>query len=133
MWISFSIGIVVILEINLSLFGRSDHKVSRKAALIESGLWVTVTLIFTTWFWMTYGQELGVEFLTGYLVEKSLSIDNLFIILLIFKSFQIPDKYQHRVLFFGLLGAVILRTFFIILVAQILNAFHWVLYIFGFI
>lgn len=133
LWISFSVGIVVLLGIDLSLFGRADQKVSRKTALLESGLWVTVALIFTTWFWKTYGQNLGLEFLTGYLVEKSLSIDNLFIILLIFKSFQIPDKYQHRVLFYGVLGAVVLRTLFIVLGAQLLNAFHWVLYIFGFI
>ncbi len=133
LWISFSVGIIVLLGVDLSLFGRGDHKVSRKAALLESGLWVTISLIFTAWFWNTYGQDLGLEFLTGYLVEKSLSIDNLFIILLIFKSFQIPDKYQHRVLFYGVLGAVVFRTLFIILGAQLLNALHWVLYIFGFI
>lgn len=133
LWISFSVGIVIMLGIDLSLFGRDDHKVSRKAALLESGLWVTVALIFNTWFWFTYGSDLGLEFLTGYLVEKSLSVDNLFVILLIFKSFQIPDKYQHRVLFYGVLGAVVLRALFIILGAQLLHMFHWVLYIFGFI
>lgn len=133
LWISFSVGIIVLLGLDLSLFGRGDHKVSRKVALLESGLWVTIALIFTVWFWNFYGQDLGLEFLTGYLVEKSLSIDNLFIILLIFKSFQIPDKYQHRVLFYGVLGAVVLRTLFIVLGAELLNAFHWVLYIFGFI
>ena len=133
LWISFSVGIVLLLGIDLSLFGRADHKVSWKAALLESSFWISVAIIFTAWFWITYGQDLGLEFVTGYLVEKSLSIDNLFIILLIFKSFQIPDKYQHRVLFYGVLGAVLLRTLFIILGAQLLNAFHWVLYIFGFI
>lgn len=133
LWVSFCIGVVILLGIDLSLFGRSAHKVSRKSALLESGLWITVALTFNTWFWITYGQELGLEFLTGYLVEKSLSIDNLFVILLIFSSFRIPDRYQHRILFFGVLGAIVLRALFIILGAQLLHMFHWVLYIFGFI
>lgn len=131
LWISFSIGILVLLFIDLSLFGRGVHKISRKKALIESGLWVAVALLFNLWFGMNYGRELGVEFLTGYLVEKSLSVDNLFIILLIFGSFRIRDEHQHRVLFYGVLGAIVMRAFFIIVGAQLLNMFHWILYIFG--
>jgi len=131
LWIGFSIGILILLLIDLSLFGRGDHKMSTKKALLESGLWVTIALIFNGWFAYTYGSELGLEFLTGYLVEKSLSVDNLFIIVLIFASFKIPDKYQHRVLFYGVLGAIVLRALFIILGAQLLYAFHWILYVFG--
>lgn len=131
LWVSFCIGIFVLLVIDLSLFGRGSHKVSRKAALLESGLWILVALIFNAWFAYTYGKDLGIEFLTGYLVEKSLSVDNLFVILLIFGSFRIPDKYQHRVLFYGVLGAVVLRAFFIIVGAQLLHYFHWILYVFG--
>ncbi|GIL17843.1 MAG: membrane protein [Oligoflexia bacterium] len=131
LWISFSIGILLLLLIDLSLFGKGSHKVSRKAALIESGIWVGIALIFNFWFSATYGSELGLEFLTGYLVEKSLSVDNLFVILLIFGSFRIPDQYQHRVLFYGVLGAIVLRAFFIIIGAHLLHLFHWVLYIFG--
>lgn len=133
LWISFTIGILVLLVIDLSLFGRGDHKVQTKAALIESGLWIAVSLCFNLWFAFTFGADLGLEFLTGYLVEKSLSVDNLFIILLIFSSFQIPDAYQHRVLFYGVLGAIVLRAVFILFGAHLLNSFHWVLYIFGFI
>lgn len=131
LWITFCIGVFLLLLIDLSLFGRGSHKVSRKKALIESGVWISVALLFNLWFGFAFGKELGLEFLTGYLVEKSLSVDNLFVILLIFSSFRIPDKYQHRVLFYGVLGAIVLRAFFIILGAQLLHLFHWVLYVFG--
>lgn len=130
LWISFSIGIVVLLLVDLSLFGRG-HKISRKTALIESSLWISIALVFNLWFGSTYGTEPGLEFLTGYLVEKSLSVDNLFVILLIFGSLRIPAQFQHRVLFFGVLGAVVLRAFFIIVGARLLHHFHWVLYLFG--
>lgn len=133
LWVAFSLGIIVLLAIDLSLFGRAGHKLSPKKALIESGLWVSVALAFNVWFAMNYGSELGIEFLTGYLVEKSLSVDNLFVILLIFSSFRIPSEHQHRVLFFGVLGAILLRAFFIIVGAQLLHMFHWILYIFGLI
>lgn len=133
LWVSFSVGILVLLLIDLSLFGRGNHKIETKTALLESGIWIAIALSFNVWFAMTFGAELGLEFLTGYLVEKSLSVDNLFVILLIFSSFRIPDAYQHRVLFYGVLGAIILRTLFILVGAHLLHAFHWVLYIFGFI
>lgn len=131
LWIAFCAGIFILLLIDLSLFGKGSHKISRKTALIESGIWVSVALCFNLWFGFTFGKELGLEFLTGYLVEKSLSVDNLFVILLIFSSFRVPEKYQHRVLFYGVLGAIVLRAFFIILGAQLLLLFHWILYIFG--
>lgn len=130
LWISFCVGIFLMLLIDLSLFGKA-HKVSRKAALIESGLWIGVALLFNLWFGYAFGKELGLEFLTGYLVEKSLSVDNLFVIILIFSAFRISEKYQHRVLFYGVLGAIVLRAFFIIIGAQLLYHFHWILYVFG--
>ncbi len=133
LWVSFSIGILILLAIDLSLFGKGEHKVSVKKALLESLGWVSVAILFNIWFAYQYGSELGIEFLTGYLVEKSLSVDNLFVILLIFSAFKIPDKYQHRVLFYGVLGAIILRALFIIVGAHLLQAFHWILYVFGFI
>lgn len=131
LWITFCTGIFILLLVDLSLFRKSDHKTSRKVALIESGIWISVALAFNLWFSFAFGKELGLEFLTGYLVEKSLSVDNLFVILLIFSSFRIPEKYQHRVLFYGVLGAIVLRAFFIIAGAQLLLLFHWVLYVFG--
>ncbi|MBC7465620.1 MAG: TerC family protein [Bdellovibrio sp.] len=131
LWISFCIGVVILLLIDLSLFGKAGHKISRKTALIESGIWIGISLLFNLWFGFAFGKDLGMEFLTGYLVEKSLSVDNLFVILLIFSSFKIPDKYQHRVLFYGVLGAIVLRAFFIVVGAQLLHSFHWILYVFG--
>ncbi len=131
LWIGFCIGVLVLLMIDLSLFGKAGHKMSRKAALLESGLWMTVALSFNAWFAMAYGKELGTEFLTGYLIEKSLSVDNLFVILLVFSAFKIPAQYQHRVLFYGVLGAIVLRAIFILIGAQLLHHFHWILYVFG--
>lgn len=131
LWIAFCVGIVLLLLIDLSLFGKSSHNISRKTALIESGIWISIALAFNVWFGFAFGKELGLEFITGYLVEKSLSVDNLFVILLIFSSFKIPDKYQHRVLFYGVLGAIVLRALFIIVGAQLLQMFHWILYVFG--
>lgn len=133
LWLAFTFGIIVLLVIDLSLFGKGNHKVQTKIALLESGIWISLALCFNAWFAMSYGTELGLEFLTGYLVEKSLSVDNLFVILLIFSSFRIPEAYQHRVLFYGVLGAIVLRAIFILLGAHLLQSFHWVLYIFGLI
>lgn len=131
LWISFSVGILILLFIDLSLFGKQGHKISKKAALVESGIWIAIALLFNAWFWWNYGSDLGFEFLTGYLVEKSLSVDNLFIILLIFGAFRIPDQFQHRILFYGVLGAIVLRAIFILIGAQLLQAFHGILYVFG--
>lgn len=131
LWVSFVGGVLVLLIIDLSLFGRNHQKVNPRAALMEGFIWVAIALAFNFWFASAFGKDLGVQFLTGYLVEKSLSVDNLFVILLVFRSFRIPEAYQHRVLFFGILGAIVLRGIFIILGAHLVNAFHWVLYLFG--
>lgn len=131
LWVSFCVGVICLLIIDLSLFGKPQGANARKIALIESSIWIGLALIFNLWFGLNYGKDLGVEFLTGYLVEKSLSVDNLFVILLIFGAFRIPEQHQHRVLFYGVLGAIVLRAFFIIIGAQLLHLFHWVLYIFG--
>lgn len=131
LWIYFSLGILALLLLDLSLFGKSHGASSTKMALLESGLWISIALAFNTWFGFQYGKELGLEFLTGYLVEKSLSVDNLFVILLIFTAFKIPSAFQHRVLFYGVLGAVVMRAFFILVGAQLLAHFLWVFYIFG--
>lgn len=131
LWVSFCTGIIILLFLDLSLFGKKGHKISRKSALLESAIWIGLALLFNLWFSYVYGRELGVEFLTGYLVEKSLSVDNLFVILLVFSSFRIPSEYQHRVLFYGVLGAIVLRALFILLGAHLVHQFHWILYLFG--
>ncbi len=136
LWISFVIGVLILLIVDLSLFSKFGHGEDGKGprtrvALMESAGWIGIALLFNFWFAREFGHELGLEFLTGYLVEKSLSVDNLFVILLVFKSFQIPAAYQHRILFYGILGAIILRAIFIIMGAHLLNAFSWILYVFG--
>lgn len=133
LWGSFTLGILILLVIDLSLFGKSHQKVETKTALIESGIWIAIALCFNGWFAYSFGRELGLEFFTGYLIEKSLSIDNLFVILLIFNSFKVPASNQHRVLFYGVLGAIVLRAVFIVFGAHLLHTFHWILYIFGLI
>ena len=131
LWISFSVGILILLFIDLALFGKGSKKGGVKMALIESALWVAVALAFNLWFAFEFGRDLGIQFFTGYIVEKSLSMDNLFVILLIFTSFGIPSAYQHRVLFYGVFGAVLMRAVFILVGVQLLQAFHWILYVFG--
>ncbi|NJL25341.1 MAG: TerC family protein [Calothrix sp. SM1_5_4] len=133
LWVGFIVTVVILLIIDLSLFGRGGHAPSKKKALIESGLWIGLALAFNAWFWYEYGGQLGLEFLTGYLVEKSLSVDNLFVILLIFSTFRVPGHSQHRVLFYGVLGAIVLRAAFIIAGAKLLHSFEWILYVFGLI
>jgi len=131
LWITFSVSIFVLLFIDLFIFGQKNEKVSTKKALKESGFWILLSLLFNAWFFYEFGPKLGVEFLTGYLVEKSLSVDNLFIILLIFKSLKVPDSSQHKVLFWGVFGAVVFRAIFILIGAQLLHSFDWILYLFG--
>ncbi len=135
LWIGFSAAVVILLIIDLALFGKTDkNKHSKvKIALIESAVWIAIALLFNLWFGYQYGKDLGVQFLTGYLVEKSLSVDNLFVILLVFSSFKIDERHQHKVLFYGVLGAVVMRAFFILVGAQLLQMFHWILYVFGLI
>lgn len=135
LWVGFGIGVFILLIIDLLLFkkmskGNNSHI---KIALVETGIWIFVALLFNAWFGYQYGSELGFQFLTGYLVEKSLSIDNLFVILLVFASFKIDKKHQHKVLFYGVLGAVVMRAFFILVGAKLLHHFHWILYLFGLI
>ncbi len=131
LWLFFTAGIVVLLLIDLSLFKSANEKNKTKHALIESIAWISVALLFNAWFAWSYGTQLGIEFFTGYLVEKTLSMDNIFVILLIFGSFKIPVVYQHRVLFYGVLGAILMRGLFILFGAHLLHNFHWIMYVFG--
>lgn len=131
LWMFFSLGVIAILLIDIWIVSKSDGILTRNKAILESLIWVSVALLFNLYFGYTHGYQKGIEFLTGYIVEKSLSIDNLFVILLIFNAFKIPLNSQHKVLFWGVLGAVIFRAIFILIGAQLVNQFHWILYIFG--
>ncbi len=131
LWPAF-IVVVVLLILGDLLLGHKENKIpSQKESLLWSALWVGLSLSFTAWFGYRYGTALGFEFLTGYLVELSLSVDNLFVILLIFKSFKIPANNQHRVLFWGILGAIIFRGILIVVGVDLIHKFDWLMYVFG--
>jgi tellurite resistance protein TerC len=130
-WVIFGIAIIVALVLDLGVFHRQAHTVQLKEALIESAAWISVALLFNFWLYVSRGPQAGVEFLTGYLVEKSLSVDNIFVFLLIFQAFRIPPKSQHRVLYFGIAGALVLRAVFVLAGIKLLQTFHPILYLFG--
>src|ERR1700685_3073562 len=130
-WVIFGIAIVVALALDLAVFHRRAHTVQLKEALIESAAWISVALLFNLWLYFSRGPQAGVEFLTGYLVEKSLSVDNIFVFLLIFQAFKVPPKSQHRVLYFGIAGALVLRAVFVLAGVTLLQVFHPVMYLFG--
>lgn len=131
LWLSFTAGVVFFLILDVVLLHKKSHKPSLKEAFMESGLWISLGLGFNVWVYFNLGHDLGVEFLTGYLVEKSLSVDNLFIILLVFNSLKVPASYQHRVLFWGVFGAIVMRALLIMVGVKLINEFDWILYIFG--
>jgi tellurite resistance protein TerC len=117
--------------LDLGVFHRKAHTVQLKEALIESAVWISIALLFNLWLYFSRGPLAGVEFFTAYLVEKSLSVDNIFVFLLIFQAFKIPPKSQHRVLYFGIAGALVLRAVFVLAGITLLQAFHPIMYFFG--
>ncbi|MEJ7711316.1 MAG: hypothetical protein WKF84_16000 [Pyrinomonadaceae bacterium] len=119
------------LSIDLGVFSRKAHAVSNKEATIWSAVWVSLALLFSVGVFYFLGNRKGLEFLTGYVIELSLSVDNLFVFLLIFAYFRVPAEFQHRVLFWGVLGALFMRITMIFVGATLINSFHWVIYIFG--
>jgi tellurite resistance protein TerC len=130
-WVIFGAAIIVALVLDLGVLHRQAHAVQLKEALIESAAWISVALLFNLWLYFARGPLAGVEFFTAYLVEKSLSVDNIFVFLLIFQAFRIPPKSQHRVLYFGIAGALVLRAVFVIAGITLLQAFHPIIYVFG--
>jgi tellurite resistance protein TerC len=130
-WVGFCVFILVMLAIDLGVFNRKSHEVSYKEASIWSAVWVTLALIFAGLVFVRMGQQKGFEFLMGYLIELSLSVDNLFVFLLIFSYFKVPTKYQHRVLFWGVVGALVMRISMIVVGTELIERFHWIIYVFG--
>lgn len=131
LWIGFSIFIVLMLSLDLGLLNRKAHTIKYREAATWSAVWVSLAMVFAGLVFWYQGSTRGFEFLTGYLIELSLSVDNLFVFLLIFSYFKVPGKYQHRVLFWGVLGALIMRLTMIFIGAALINRFHWIIYIFG--
>jgi len=130
-WVGFVGFVVLMLAIDLGVFHRKAHAVGFREALTWSAIWVSLTLLFNLGVWWKFGPERGLEFLTGYLIEWSLSVDNIFVFLVIFSSLGIPAIYQHRVLFWGILSALVLRALMIFGGTALLTRFHWLIYVFG--
>ncbi len=130
-WIGFHAVVFLVLALDLGVFHRRSHTVSLREAGVWTLAWVTLSLLFNGVIWLWRGPEDALNFLTGYLVEYSLSVDNIFVFVLLFSYFRVPPQYQHRVLFWGILGALLMRGTMILLGAALVERFEWILYLFG--
>lgn len=131
LWIAFNAGVALFLLLDLALFHRRDHAVTWREGALESAAWVAISLSFGAWIYVSHGRTAGLEFFSGYIVEKSLSVDNIFVFLLIFQYFRVDPRYQHRLLFWGVLGAIVLRGAMVGVGAVLIARFDWILYVFG--
>jgi len=137
-WIGFNLFVLALLALDLGVFHRDAHEVSLREAAIWSVVWISLALVFNLGLYLFWDQimpgsslsagEAGLAFLTGYLIEKALSVDNIFVFVLIFSYFAVPAKYQHRVLFWGILGALIMRGTMIAAGAALIKQFHWIIW-----
>jgi tellurite resistance protein TerC len=130
-WIGFHIFIFFMLALDLGVFHKHTHKVPVKEAVIWTFVWITLALLFNLFVYLEFGKTKALEFLTGYVIEYSLSVDNIFVFILIFSYFGVKGQYQHKILFWGILGALIMRGIFIFAGVALINRFHWIVIIFG--
>ncbi|MBS1517351.1 MAG: TerC family protein [Bacteroidetes bacterium] len=131
LWIGFNIFILLMLALDLGVFQKKVHIISVKEALIWSTVWILLALLFNLFIYFDLGKQKALEFFTGYLIERSLSIDNIFVFVILFSYFKVPQEYQHKVLFWGVLGALILRATLIALGVILIAKFAWIIYVFG--
>ena len=131
LWVGFNVFILAMLALDLGVFHRKTHVVSLKESLTWTGVWVVLALLFNAGVWHYAGSQKALEFFTGYIIEKSLSVDNVFVFALLFSYFAVPPVYQHKVLFWGILGALIMRAIMIALGAALIAKFAWIIYVFG--
>ena len=131
MWVAFNVFVLAMLAVDLGVVHRRAHEVTLKEALVWSGIWIALALLFALGVYVWDGSQPALEFLTGYLIEKSLSVDNIFVFVLIFSYFKVPARYQHKVLFWGILGALVMRAMFIVAGIALLQQLHWIIYVFG--
>ena len=131
LWAGFTLFVLVMLALDLGVFHRRAHAIRVREALSWTLVWIALAMIFNVGVYFWFGSERALEFLTGYVIEKALSVDNIFVFLMIFSYFAVPAALQHRVLLWGILGALVMRAIFILLGAALLQMFHWVIYIFG--
>ena len=130
-WLIFNLAVLGILTLDLGVFHRRSHKVGFKESLVWSAIWILLAMAFAAYIWQWRGRPFALEFVTGYLIELSLSVDNLFVFLLLFSYFKVEPEHQHKVLFWGILGAILMRGIFILAGVAVISKFHWVVYIFG--
>ena len=130
-WTAFLSFIALLLALDLGVFQRRAHQPRFREALMLTTFWVLLAISFNIWIYFQFGSEKALEFLAGYVVEQSLSVDNIFVFIIIFEYFRVQPQYQHRVLFYGILGAIIMRGIFIFLGVELIHRFSWVLYLFG--
>jgi tellurite resistance protein TerC len=131
MWIIFFTVVFIMLVLDLAVINRKAHRIGMKEALVWSGIWIGLALAFNLGLYFFYDSELAVQFLTGYLIEKSLSIDNLFVFIMVFMFFGIEQKYQHKILFWGIISALVLRAVFIFAGVALIETFSWIIWVFG--
>lgn len=130
-WMLFIFFVLLMLTVDLGFFNRPSGTITFRQSLIWSAAWIAMAIAFAGLLWFWQGRSAGLTFTTGYLLELSLSVDNLFVFLLIFRYFKVPAEYQHKVLFWGILGALVMRGAFILLGVSLVRKFHWVIYLFG--
>lgn len=130
-WIGFHVFIFLMLALDLGVFHKHTHKVPVKEAVVWTVVWITLALLFNLFVYFEFGKTKALEFLTGYVIEYSLSVDNIFVFILIFSYFAVEDQYQHKVLFWGIIGALIMRGIFIFTGVALINRFHWIVIFFG--
>ncbi len=131
LWIGFNLFVLFMLALDLGVFHRKSHVVTFKESMAWTVVWVTLALIFNVGIYHYMGPQKGLEFFTGYVIEKSLSVDNVFVFALLFSYFAVPQLYQHKVLFWGILGALVMRAIMIFLGAALIERFTWIIYVFG--
>lgn len=131
LWSLFNVFIVSMLIIDLTLFHNEDDEETIRKALIWTGVWIAMALVFGVGVYYFMGSQTALDYYTGYLIEKSLSVDNIFVFLLVFSYFKVPAEYQHKVLFWGIFGALVMRLAFIFTGVALLERFHWIVYVFG--
>jgi tellurite resistance protein TerC len=131
LWLGFIGFVLAMLALDLGVFHRKAHEISVREAAVWSAIWVSLAALFNIGVIYWFGPQRGLEFTTGYLIEKALAVDNIFVFYALFAYFAVPAALQHRVLFWGILGALVMRAFFIFLGAALLQQFHWVMYVFG--
>lgn len=130
-WTAFAVLIVVLLVLDLGVFHKHAHRMSVKEASLMSLLWISVGCLFGVGVWVFFGPEKGSEYFTGFIIEKSLSVDNIFVFIMIFSFFHIKQQYQHKILFYGIVCAIVMRAIAIFAGAALLQEFHWLMYVFG--